>query len=200
VNDADRAALEAELRELVAAGRLDAATERAIRGYGPEILGWLVATGRSESDAGDAFSRFAEELWVSLRRYDGRCSLRTWCYMLARHAAFRVREARATDRQVPLSQAPIDALVAEVRETTLIHLRTATKDRVRALRDHLDPDDQTLLVLRVDRDLGWREIAQILLGDGAAPAELDRRAVALRKRFERIKQRLRELANRPASG
>ncbi|MGN6107017.1 MAG: sigma-70 family RNA polymerase sigma factor, partial [Kofleriaceae bacterium] len=98
-------------------------------------------------------------------------------------------------REVALSEAPQDALVAQVRETTLVHLRTAVKDRMRALRDQLEPDDRTLLILRVDRDLQWREIAQVLLGDQADAAELDRHAATLRKRFERVKQRLRELAS-----
>jgi len=145
-------------------------------------------------EAADAFSLFGEELWKSLRRFDGRCSVRTWSYMLARQAAYRVREARAAGREVPLSSAPVDGLAIEVRETTLVHLRTEVKDRVRELRRNLDPEDQTILILRVDRDLGWRDVAQITLGADATTADLDRHAAALRKRFERIKQRLRELA------
>jgi len=195
-----RAALETEVRALVDQQRHDDATARALRGYGPEVLAWFHATTPSETDARDAFAVWAEELWKSLRRFDGRCSVRTWCYMLARHAAFRVREARAAGRDIPLSQAPLDELAAQVRETTLVHLRTATKDKVRALREQLEPDDQTLLILRVDRDLGWRDIALVMLGDDAPAAEVDRRAAALRKRFERVKQRLRELAGGGSAG
>lgn len=188
-----RAEIEAVVRELLAASAWDKATEAALRGYGPEVLGWLHAT-MAPGEAADAFSLFGEELWKSLRRFDGRCSVRTWSYMLARQAAYRVREARAAGREVPLSSAPIDGLAVEVRETTLVHLRTEVKDRVRELRRNLDPEDQTILILRVDRDLGWRDVAQITLGADATPADLDRHAAALRKRFERIKQRLRELA------
>jgi RNA polymerase sigma-70 factor (ECF subfamily) len=190
----DREHLEAAVRERLAAADVDGATERALRGYGPELLGWLHGTMRDEVAAGDAFALFAEELWKSLARFDGRCSIRTWCYVLARHAAHRVREARAANRAVPLSCAPIDAIAAEVRETTLVHLRTEVKDRVRALRLALDPDDQVLLTLRVDKDLGWRDIAHVLAGPDAPAAEIERHAATLRKRFERVKQRLRELA------
>jgi hypothetical protein len=52
------------------------------------------------------------------------------------------------------------------------------------------------LILRVDRGLAWNEIAQSM-DDGDAPltdTELHRQAAALRKRFERIKDRLRVLA------
>ncbi|MCE9572711.1 MAG: hypothetical protein K8W52_06100 [Deltaproteobacteria bacterium] len=197
---ATRAALEDELRALIASDKLDDATARALRGFGPEVMAWLHATVGGETEASDAFALFAEELWKSLRRYDQRCSMRTWCYMLARHAAYRVREARAKGKALPLSQAPVDALAAEVRETTLVHLRTEVKDRVRALREQLDPDDQTLLILRVDRDLGWRDIALVMLGDEAPATEVDKLAVALRKRFERVKARLRELVAADAAG
>ncbi len=186
-----RAVLERELRALLDAGSFDVATDRAIRGWGPEIYGWLVGVLRDEVEATDAFAVFADQLWRSLARYDGRCSTRTWCYMLARQAASRVRAARARGDRVPLSDAPISALAAEVRATTAMHLRTSSKNDLSALRAELDPDDQTLLVLRVDRDLGWREIAQILLGEDADAAACDRHAAALRKRFERVKALLR---------
>jgi len=69
-------------------------------------------------------------------------------------------------------------------------LRTDTKDRFRALRSELEPSERALLVMRVDRDMSWDEIAHVLAaeGDAAKPA-------ALRKRFERIKQVLRESAS-----
>src|SRR5512146_221841 len=82
---------ERELRALLASGDIDRATEEPLRTYGPELIGWLCSILPNEADAHDAFSRTSEELWKSLRRYDGRCSLRTWCYMLARHAAARIR-------------------------------------------------------------------------------------------------------------
>jgi RNA polymerase sigma-70 factor (ECF subfamily) len=98
-------------------------------------------------------------------------------------------------------------MAAQARTTTAAFRRTSTKDRVRALRDRLEPDDQLLLVLRVDRGMEFREIAAVL-ADGeegstsarsasAEPgeAQLDREAARLRKRFERVKERLRELAH-----
>jgi len=77
-------------------------------------------------------------------------------------------------------------------------MRTETRTRLSMLRDSLDPDDRTLLILRVDRRMPWRDIAEVLT-DPAEPAPLERRAAALRKRFERLKLELREqlLAARP---
>jgi RNA polymerase sigma-70 factor, ECF subfamily len=168
--------------------------DQVLRDHGAEIFGWLMATLSSEVDAADAFSLFSEDLWRSLARHQGRCSIRTWCYMLARAAVARTLEARRTGRAVPLSDAPLQHIAAEVREPTLSFLRTDVKCRVRSLREQLAPDDQTLLVLRVDRDLGWRDIAIVMFGDQADDAELARQAARLRKRFERVKAQLRALS------
>ena len=67
---------------------------------------------------------------------------------------------------------------------------------MRALREQLEPDDQMLLVLRVDRGMEFRDIA-VALAEADAPLDaetLEREAARLRKRFERVKERLRELA------
>ncbi|MBL8627304.1 MAG: sigma-70 family RNA polymerase sigma factor [Myxococcales bacterium] len=186
----DRDATEAELRALIDGGDLDGATDRALRAWGPEIYGWLSGVLADPTEAADGFAVFAEQLWQSLRRYDGRCSTRTWCYMLARHAASRVREARRRGAAVPLSQAP--DIAAAVRTITAVHQQSAVKDELRALRASLPEEDQMLLVLRVDRELGWREVAQILGEEDAPAADLERRAAALRKRFERVKAELRK--------
>ncbi|HZJ66037.1 MAG TPA: hypothetical protein VFD36_21170, partial [Kofleriaceae bacterium] len=68
------------------------------------------------------------------------------------------------------------------------------RDVYAEIRTELDDDDQTLLILRVDRNLAWRDIAQVLLGEDARPGELTRKAATLRKQYERVKVRLRELA------
>jgi RNA polymerase sigma-70 factor (ECF subfamily) len=63
------------------------------------------------------------------------------------------------------------------------------RDRLRRLRQALDPEERTLLVLRLDRELPWEEVALVLSGDGA-PLE----PAALRKRFERLKGKLARMA------
>jgi RNA polymerase sigma-70 factor (ECF subfamily) len=168
--------------------------EDVLQDHGAEIFGWMLATLSSDTDAADAFSLFSEDLWKSLARHQGRCSMRTWCYMLARCAVSRVLDARAAGHTVALSDAPVSGVAAQVREATLSYLRTDVKQRIRSLRAQLDPDDQLLLVLRVDKDLGWRDIAIVMFGDDAGEPELARHAARLRKRFERVKAQLRELA------
>ncbi|MCA9677914.1 MAG: sigma-70 family RNA polymerase sigma factor [Kofleriaceae bacterium] len=196
---AARAAAEARVRARHADGDLEAATTQALELYGPELFGFLQALARDDDTAAEAFSTFAEDLWKGLPRFRWESSLRTWAYALARNALHRVRRDphRRAERNVPLSD--IDQhpnLAAAVRSVTQPYLRTEIKDRFAALRDQLDPDDHALLILRIDRRMSWRDIARAmpLEGEGDDNAAVDRRAATLRKRFERAKTQLRDLA------
>ncbi len=187
--------VDAELRELVRLGEIDRATDRALRAYGPELVGWLCAISANEADAYDAFSWMSEELWKSLRRYQGGCSMRAWCYMLARQGAARVHARTQQRVEDPVSSlSSIMHTAGQVWSTTR---REQTRNEViyTEIRETLDPEDQMLLVLRVDRDLSWREIAIVILGDATSEDELTRKAAALRKQFERVKIYLRGLAS-----
>jgi RNA polymerase sigma-70 factor (ECF subfamily) len=195
VDVAERAELEARIRAAFDGGDFAAAATEAIRGYGPELFGFLVGLAHDEQVASDAFSAFCSDLWRDLPRFRWESTFRTWAYMLARHQLYRAaRERGKRRREVTPSEAPeVAALAIAVRTATLEHLRTETKDAFADLRGKLDPDDQMLLVLRVDKDLEWRDVARVLGGDKDAAA-LDRDAAAQRKRFERVKARLRALA------
>lgn len=196
--DDERAALEDRIRELCEAQQWGPAATVALRGYGPEVLGYLSAMCRTETDAAEVFSSFCEDLWKGLPRFRWQSSFRTWAYTLARHALYRMARdpRRRRERNVDLAESPeVLELAEQVRTTTMIHLRTETKNKFAALREQLEPDDRTLLILRVDRKLAWNEIA-VIMADEAEPdaAAIKRGAAALRKRFERAKERLRKLA------
>lgn len=187
----DRLALEQRIAAELEARALGRAATAAIRGYGPEIRGYLQAVMRDEDAARDVFSQFAEDLWKGIGGFRRECSFRTWAYKLAWHAAARhlADPYRARRRRLGTSEA--EALAQEIGSASRPWQRTSVKSRVAALRAGLTPDEQTLLTLRVDRRLSWREVAHVLAA-AATPAE----EAALRKRFERLKARLRELAVR----
>jgi DNA-directed RNA polymerase specialized sigma24 family protein len=165
--------------------------------YGHDVLGFMIARLHSVEDGREAFASFSEDLWRGLPAFEYRCSARCWVYTLARNAAHRHSLARARRRQrnLPLSQHPSGlAQAATLERRTHPALCTQAKRRVRALRDRLSVQDQTLLMLHVDRGLPWRELAQVLRGTPLDEAALARETVRVRKRFERIKQTLRKLA------
>lgn len=191
-------ALPAAVRARLEAGDRTSATTLIVEGYGPQILGFLMAMAHSDADAHDAFSQFCEDLWRGLPGFRWQSSLRTWSYTLARNALHRQR-AGAPQRHGPhfaLSDAPeLGAMAERARTVTPESHRTETRVRFAALREQLDPDDHTLLILRVDRRMPWYDIAEIL-GEPAEPAALRRRAATLRKRFERLKITLRQHLHR----
>ncbi|MCE9579767.1 MAG: sigma-70 family RNA polymerase sigma factor [Deltaproteobacteria bacterium] len=195
---ADPEGLEDRIRAAAEAADWSRAATVALEGYGPEVLGFLVTLTRNAVDASEAFSLFSEGVWRGLPKFRWEASFRTWAYRLARRAVWRLRRDPHRRRAVPLSDAGVSAVVEQVRSRTATFLRTETRDKVAKLRAALEPDDQALLVLRVDKKLPWRDIARVLADDEdeVAVAELDRRAATLRKRFERVKADIRERSGR----
>lgn len=186
--------LEARVRARCDAGDIEGAAADAVRGYGEEVFSFIAARFASEDDAADVFAQACEDLVHSLPAFRWRASLRTWFYRLARSAAARYKRSPMNrgDRRVALSK--VSEIVHEVRSRTMAHLRSEVKDRVRALRDRLDEDERQLLELRIDRDLAWGEIAEVLADDELDDDERDRASARIRQQFQKLKVKLRELA------
>jgi RNA polymerase sigma-70 factor (ECF subfamily) len=185
--------LDRTVRAMLESGDLDGAATRALEHYGPELYGFHRAIARDDDLASDAFALASEQLWRNLARFRWEASLRTWAYQLFRHALYQVRTdpRRRPDRNLPLSI--VQSIEHIHRSMTAPYQRTEVKEGLRALREALDPLDHEILVLRLDRAMSWKDIARALADDDSQ-ANLDQRAAAFRKRFERAKAQLRELA------
>ena len=175
---------EADVLAALDRGDVAAAATLALRAYGPQIYGYIAAVVRDEDAAADAFAAFSEDLWLGLPAFRREASIRTWAYKLAWHATLKVARDPYKRRARALPSSAYSEIAAQVRTDTAVHLRTETKDRLAELRASLSPEEQSLLVLRLDRQLSWRDVALAMGGEEAA----------LRKRFERIKERLRAMA------
>jgi RNA polymerase sigma-70 factor (ECF subfamily) len=184
---------ETAIRSAFDEGDFDGATTIALRSYGAEIYGFLVALSKSEADASDAFSLFSERLWRTLSKFEWQCSMRAWSYRLARNALVDVKRGQRRGA-VPLSA--VSEIADRVRTETATFLRTETRTELQRLRATLPEEDQELLVLRIDRDLSWQELARVFAGDSVMldDAELAREAARLRKRFQLVKDRFLALA------
>ena len=81
-------------------------------------------------------------------------------------------------------------------EPCITRLRTEVKEGFRALREQLSPHDRMLLQLKVEQDLPWTDVAEILWDEPAPPTReaLEKRAASLRQQFKRLKERLKALA------
>jgi RNA polymerase sigma-70 factor, ECF subfamily len=190
-----RRVLEAEIKRRFDTGDLDATMAAAIEGYGNELFGFLVGLARDHDRASDVFAEVCERLWRGLGAFRWESSFRVWMYAVARNEYLRfLRRGAKHERAVPLSQAPatLSGIVERIRTSTPIYMKTEVKDAFARIREELPPEDHMLLGLRLDRKMAWNDIARIL-GSGD-PATLERDAATLRKKFERLKERLRALA------
>lgn len=185
--------VERSARAYCDSGSPHGAVSLGLQSYGDEVFAFLLARLRDEDVATDVFSQACEDLFHEMPTFQWRCSLRSWFYRLARSAAARYHRSpmNRPERRVALSN--VSELADQVRSRTLAHMRSEVKDRMRALREQLDADEQQLLVLRVDRDLSWIEIAEIL-EDADQDDAKQRAAARLRQQFQKLKDRLRDLA------
>jgi RNA polymerase sigma-70 factor, ECF subfamily len=189
-------ALEQKIGGQLAAGDLPGAAEIALRGYGPEILGYLVRVTDSAEDASEIFAELCEDLWRGLAGFEGRCRFRTWMYYLATNARNRYWRDPYRRRGMPLGSEQMSRLVQEVRSSTLDFLRTEVKDRFREIQRQLEPEERELLILRVDRGMSWEQIVTVLGPETERPLDPDEaraRAARLRQRYSRLLKKLRRL-------
>ncbi|MDC3952837.1 RNA polymerase sigma factor [Polyangium jinanense] len=194
--------LESEARILCERGDFEGAATVALKAYGAEVYTFLGARHQDRGEQDDVFAQFAEALWKSLPSFAWMSSLRTFVYAVARRTSlYHRREAhRRRQREAPLDGGSVVSRVAAaIRSATTPLERSEVKSRIAELRAELPEEDQELLVLRVDRQLSWLELAEVLRGEDEAPLEgeaLKREAARLRKRFQLVKDALRERARR----
>ncbi len=189
--------LESRIRAAFDAEDYQRAVSQAIEGYGPELLGFLVNLLQDHGRASEAFSQACEDMLVGIRTFQWRSQFRTWAFAVTRRAYQRVlrRERRWDFRQLSEVTEP-HVLADKVRTATFPYLRTDVKSGLSLLREQLTPTEQTLLILRVDRKLSWRDVALVMADPEGEldDSDLTRLAASCRKQFERTKQRLRTLA------
>jgi RNA polymerase sigma-70 factor (ECF subfamily) len=180
---------EQRIQDALARGARDEAATEALRSYGPQILGYLTRMLGNRDAADDAFSLFAERLWKGLAGFEARSSVRVWAYRVAWTAALKVAGSDYNRRRERLHTSMASRLAAEVLTRTAVVERDRADEGMERLRAALQPEERAILVLRVDQRLSWREVAEVMAEDGRIVDE-----AALRKRFERLKAKLGELA------
>jgi len=189
-------ALDDQVKALLGRGDVSGALTEALRVLGPDVLGFLSGVLRNDSDANEVFAVVSERLWRSLATFQWRCSLRTWSHVIARHEMERFRRGarRHVQGRVPISE--LASVIAAVLTETRGEQRSEQRRAITRLRDELPEADRELLVLRVDRELSWDEIALALSEDpeSCSDDECKREAARLRKRFQILKKRIADRA------
>lgn len=184
---------EIEIRGLCERRAGNEAVELTLEVYGDELARFILAVLRRPELADEVYSCVCEKLLKNLAGFRWESSLRMWLFRVARNECMEALRSRA--RREQLVSQPVDAPQQE-RSRTNPWLRTEVKERFRALCEQLSPQERALLQLKVEQDLPWTEVAEVLWDDPEPPTRqtLEKRAGALRQQFKRLKKRLKALA------
>jgi RNA polymerase sigma-70 factor (ECF subfamily) len=175
---------EENVRAKIRTGDIASATATVLLLYGAEVFGFLAGVLDDLDAARDVYASFRERLWRGLGTFRWNCALRTWSYAIARDELARYRESGSRAAPPPASEDDFPRTTAE----------PAGEVAILALRRQLVPEEREILILRVDRELPWREIALAFLGCATSEDALEREAARLRHRFHEIKKRLAKAA------
>lgn len=186
--------LDASIAAQIAAGELTGAATVAIRSYGQELLGYLRMLLRDEEAALETFAQLCENLWKGIASFRNQGSFRAWLYRLALHAAQDFRRDLYRTRGRRLHTSEISGLVHEVTSGLRPDGQLDRQKHLREIAEQLDDAEKTLVVLRLVNGLSWHEVAEVLAEEGTPVDE-----AAARKRFQRLRTRLRTLLDAPES-
>jgi len=176
------------VKELLATGDVGAASTEAIQALGPTVLGYLRPALHDEDDVADAFAQWAENMWKGLPAFEWRSSLSTWAIRIACNVTLNLRDRPQARRERRFHPGEASAVAEAVRTTTAARVERQRR-ALDELRKELTVEQQTLLFLRLEQELSWDEIADVL---STAGVRLDANTAC--KRFERVKSQLERLA------
>jgi RNA polymerase sigma-70 factor (ECF subfamily) len=175
--------MDVEERVALALGRSDraGAVTEGLRGYGNQLVSYLRSLLGDADAALEVYGQTCENAWTSIDRFSGG-SFRAWIYRLAWCAAQDHRRDPYRNRTRRLLTEEISGLVDAARSSLQPDRQHDKNVRLEKVLEQLDDADRTLVVLRIARGMSWRDVAEVLDLDEAA----------LRKRFQRLKERVRE--------
>lgn len=131
-------------------------------------LAWLVRgylgalrNGDRAREVDDAVQEIMLKVYRSMHRFDGRRSLSTWIYSIARNHCIDVQRRARTKAMVATLGARIELVAAPSRQQPQErYLEREVREEIDAYIGTLDPDDRTMLMLRFYEELPYAEIAR----------------------------------------
>ena len=147
---------DAEIIQLVQAGRGQEAFDRLVPAYRRRVFGLAYGILRDRAAAEDLAQEVFVKLWQALPRYDGRAQLSTWIYAITRNAA--ISALRARRRSVSLSDPAVLEEVEGVIATSAVDgRRRRLAPAHRGVAGQAAPGDHALLSGRAPGERGGRD-------------------------------------------
>ncbi len=176
----------------------ESCTRALLTEHGAEVFSFLRAVCGSEHEAREVFREFTDEVFRALPRSHDAITPRIWAYRLAERARRRKElSQRPTATRVSPNRVPnFDQLVGAMKTSPPLRAADERREKIKRLRVLLAPADRALLVLRVDRQVSWSDLAWVVNSEAefSDSARLEWLGKEARKEFQRVKARLRLLA------
>ncbi len=158
--------------------------EMVIETYKMEIHSYLTRLMRNYHDAEDATQETFIKAYTHIERFKWNCRLRTWLYRIATNTAFKaLKKSKRYDltpevasREISSADNPTSSLIKE-EELQLV------QDAI----NNLPPRQKAVLIMRLNQELSFAEIAQALsISEGAAKANHFQAIKSIQRRLKAI--------------
>lgn len=152
--------LEAEVIEMVGAGRRDEALAAIVRAYKRKVFGLALSYLRDREAAEDVAQEVFIKVWKALPQFDGRAKVSTWIYTIARNTSFSAIRARRPDA----SLSDPDVLAAVETTTAAAGEGGAEVEGAALLRlvDQLPAKQRQVVMLFYMEEQSHEEVASML--------------------------------------
>lgn len=194
-----REEFEMYLKMLHERGQFREAVTLILKRYGHDMYLFSLSIFNNNDDAAaEAYSQACLDLWMGIDKFRWASSMRTWVFKVTHSACCRQYQKLKNDlkkRNKVIAFSAAFRPANQLRTQTRPYFKTEKKCAISALRKELSQYEQTLLFLRIDQCMPWRDIASIMSNIPSTESEILERVIpTYRKRFERIVNRLRKLA------
>lgn len=182
---------EQRLIQLAAKGDCEA-FEQLLRRYESTIWRLCYRMTANEEDAADLTQEALVRVWQKLPDFRFRSSFSTWLYRLTTNLCLDFLRSKKRRPTVPLEREddgepslPEPRDPAPTPEEAV--LASEEQERLQKALAALEPEQRRLLALRVDRELNYAQMAEILsVPEGTVKSRLARAREALRKKLSAV--------------
>jgi len=143
--------------DAIADRQFRAALELLARSYGPPIGRLCMAMLGDQAEAEELTQEILLDAHAAMPAFEGRASVRTWFYSIARRSCSRQLRKRTRRAELMVKFLPPTADEASLRAVTL----SAERHQLRRALDALSIEQHEILLLRYVGDLSFREVADV---------------------------------------
>jgi RNA polymerase sigma-70 factor, ECF subfamily len=147
------------IMELVRADRRDEAVAALLAGFRRKVFGLTYSYLRNRDAAEDVTQEVFIKIWRALADFDGRASMSTWIYTIARNASLSALRSRRTHASLsdPEVLAEADCAGASVPDETELH-----RAQLMRLVDQLPPKQRQVVMLFYMQEQSHEEVGAML--------------------------------------